>query len=368
MHPRRSRQSLVFAIVAVAVCGTAAACGSSGGAGSTGDTSTQDDASASSGIDATSAEGSTTIVTIDGSTVNEGGSAIDSGTPGPRPIFVIPLENKGEAQIYGDTTDAPYINDTLLADYPHTTMFTDELPLLDSEPHYIWMESGTNALPDHSFTTDDDPSKTNSTSSTQHLSAQLTAAGISWTSYQEGITAGKCPVSSITANFYAAKHDPFVFFQDVSGTTPSASNATCAAHHKPITALATDLAAGTAATYNFITPDLCHEMHGDANCPSGTADATNIAAGDTWLMTNLPAIIDYALARNGFVFLTWDEGDSTNLMPFIAIGKNAIAKRAGTVAYTHSSLLKSEEEILGVPVLTSVASANDFADLFTSFP
>ena len=102
--------------------------------------------------------------------------------------------------------------------------------------------------------------------------------------------------------------------------------------------------------------------------PAGATDAPNIKAGDDWLHANLQPIIDYALARDGFVFITWDEGDATNLIPFIAIGKAAIAKRAGTVMYTHSSLLKSEEEILGVSVLTTVTTANDFSDLFTSFP
>ena len=37
-----------------------------------------------------------------------------------------------------------------------------------------------------------------------------------------------------------------------------------------------------------------------------------------------------------------------------------------TVAYTHSSLVKTVEEIFGLPVLPAVASANDFADLFQS--
>ena len=35
-----------------------------------------------------------------------------------------------------------------------------------------------------------------------------------------------------------------------------------------------------------------------------------------------------------------------------------------TVAFTHSSLVKTIEEIFGLPILSTVASANDFADLF----
>ncbi|MGH7329519.1 MAG: hypothetical protein ACREJX_14330, partial [Polyangiaceae bacterium] len=90
----------------------------------------------------------------------------------------------------------------------------------------------------------------------------------------------------------------------------------------------------------------------------------NIAAGDGWLKNNLQPIIDYALAHDGYVFVVWDEGDSLSLMPFIAIGKHVIAGKPGSVTYNHSSLLKSEEEILGVPVNSRVTSASDFADLF----
>src|ERR1019366_6230194 len=45
----------------------------------------------------------------------------------------------------------------------------------------------------------------------------------------------------------------------------------------------------------------------------------------------------------------WDEGDATDLIPFIAIVKAAIAQRANAVMYTHRT------------------SANDFADPFTHF-
>ena len=105
-------------------------------------------------------------------------------------------------------------------------------------------------------------------------------------------------------------------------------------------------------------------MHGDNACPQSNTDPANIKAGDDWLKANLQPMIDYALAHDGYVFVTWDEGDSTNLIPFIAIGKHAIPKKAGSVKYTHSSLNKSIAEVFGVTPLSAVASATDFADLF----
>jgi hypothetical protein len=277
-----------------------------------------------------------------------------------RTVFVIPLENKADTVIYGNTTDAPYING-LFATANHATNFRDELPSLDSEPHYVWMEAGTNAFSDHTFTTDNDASASNSTSNTAHLVTQLAAAGVPWMSYQEGITAGTCPISS-TGN-YAAKHDPFVFFQDVVGSPPSASNAGCVAHHKPYSQFEADLAGGQLSGFVFITPDLCHDMHGALTCPSLLGSSANIKAGDTWLSKELPRIIDYANAHDGVIFLTWDEGSSTNIIPFVALGSRVKAGTSATM-YTHSSLLKTIEEIFEVPVLPTVASANDFADMF----
>ena len=292
-----------------------------------------------------------------------GSATADAAVDAPtriRTVFVIPLENKSDVAIYGNTADAPYING-LFATANHTTNFKDELPSLDSEPHYVWMEAGTNAFSDHTFTNDNDASSSNSTSSTNHLATQLTAAGVPWMSYQEGMAANTCPISS-TGN-YAAKHDPFVFFQDVVGSPPSASNANCIAHHKPYSAFAGDLMGGQMTGLVFITPDICHDMHGALNCPSGISSSANIKAGDNWLKAELPRIIEYANAHDGVIFLTWDEGDSTSTIPFLALGTK-VKVGTSTTMYTHSSMLKTIEEIFQLPVLSTVTSANDFADMF----
>jgi len=60
-------------------------------------------------------------------------------------VFVIAMENHAASSIYGNTTSAPYIQ-TLVASYGHATNFIDKLPTLPSEPHYVWMEAGTNAF------------------------------------------------------------------------------------------------------------------------------------------------------------------------------------------------------------------------------
>ena len=322
-----------------------AACGSSGG-GSTTDAS-------NSGGDAHHGDGSV--------------GHVDAAGTSARTIFVIPMENEPSSSIYGNTTSAPYING-LLTSAARATMFTDELPALLSEPHYIWMEAGTNVFTDHTFSTDAVPSSSNSTvtstvTNPTHLVTQLEAANIPWMSYQQGITSNTCPVATVGA--YAPKHDPFVFFGDITGSPPSASNPHCSAHHKSYADFAHDLQTGVSG-YVFITPDLCHDMHGDPQCPQGTVVAANIKAGDTWLSQELPAIIAYTQTHDALIFLTWDEGDSSNLVPFLVIGKHVSPGGTSSVMYTHSSMLKSTEEYLGVPVLPKVANAADFAGMFES--
>lgn len=278
-------------------------------------------------------------------------------------VFVIAMENRDASQIYGNTASAPYITGTLVPGFARATNFTDELPLaLPSEPHYVWMEAGTNVLPGRTFTTNDPPSASNSTASTAHLSAQIERAtgGVTWRTYQQGLSAatGACPIRA--DGFYAPKHDPFIFFQDVSGSPPSATTPTCALHHRPYDAFARDLAAGDVASYTFITPDLCNDMHGARGCPGSDP----ILTGDTWLKTELPRVIDYANRNAGVIFLTWDEGEGSDTIPFLAIGPGVKTGYAGSVPYTHSSLLKSVEQILGLPILPAVSQANDLSDLF----
>jgi hypothetical protein len=279
-------------------------------------------------------------------------------------VFVIVMENHDGSQIYGNTTDAPYINNTLIPSYARATNFNDELPSLASEPHYLWMEAGTNAFSDHTFTTDNNPSSTNSTSSTAHLVTQIKNAtsGVTWMSYQEGLnsTTGACPIAA--SGFYAPKHDPFIFFKDVSGNPPSKTNAYCVAHHKPYSSFATDLAANNMASYVFITPNLCNDMHGATGCPN----SNSIRSGDDWLKAQLPRIINYATTHAGTIFITWDEGNATTKMPFLVVGPGVKANYAGAVSYTHSSLVKSVERILGLPILSTVSGSNDFTDLFNA--
>jgi hypothetical protein len=228
------------------------------------------------------------------------------------------------------------------------------------------MEAGTSQFSDNTFVDDSHPSASNSTGSTLHLVTQLKRAHLDWTAYEEGLDehTGACPIHHF--EYYAPKHNPFVFFRDVSGDPPSADNAYCAAHHKPYSAFAADLAGDKFAPYVFITPNQCHDMHGQHGCPGEDL----VRMGDDWLKSELPALIRYAEQQSSVIFLVWDEGDDTDVLPFLAIGPMIKPHYTASQHYTHSALLKSIELIMGLAPLASVASSPDLGDLFTpgSFP
>jgi phosphatidylinositol-3-phosphatase len=151
-----------------------------------------------------------------------------------------------------------------------------------------------------------------------------------------------------------------VFFRDIAGDPPSKDDPDCAAHHRELAALAADLASGDAASYSFISPDLCHDMHGASGCP----DSNRTRAGDDWLAANLPALIDFVDAHGGVIFVTWEEADRSTTLPFLALGPDVKPGYAGGVPYTHGSTLKTIEELLGLPILPAAAAASDLMDLF----
>ena len=116
--------------------------------------------------------------------------------------FVVTMENTDADEIYGKSKRAPYINEALMPKYARAVNFNDPLPIkIPSEPHYIWMEAGTNVFPDQTFVSDDDPSISNSTSSSDHLVTLMRNSGsVTWMTYQEDINSktGLCPVASNT--------------------------------------------------------------------------------------------------------------------------------------------------------------------------
>jgi hypothetical protein len=283
------------------------------------------------------------------------------GAPPPGPIqnvFVVLMSRQPWSAVAGSAS-APYINGKLLAQGAHCDDYYSAPDQVEqSEPNAIWLEAGQ----DYGFVSNGLPASDN-TKSTQHLVDLLEAAGISWKAYVEGITAGTCPIDD--AYPYRTYHVPFLFFDDVVGNPPSTGAKRCKEHVVPFTALAGDLSADTAPRYAFIVPDMCDDMHDDCN----TGDPVH--QGDAWLAANVPAILgSKAFAAGGALFVVWDFAPAGyDPVGFIALSAKARPGFAGSTKLTHSSTLRSVEEIFGVtPLLGDAANATDVEGMFTSFP
>jgi phospholipase C len=274
-------------------------------------------------------------------------------------VFLIMMENHNWSAIY-ESPSAPYINKTLLPMASYARRYYNPPGIHPSEPNYLWLEAGT----DFGIANDANPNA-NHQQTHDHLVTLLSQAGISWKSYQEDISGTECPLQPI--GLYAPKHNPMVYFDDVTATNDPTS-AICIAHVRPYTEFAIDLEQNTVARYNFITPNLCHDMHGAQRC----AAADVIAEGDAWLATEVPKILGSRVYQNGGALLiTWDEGAGGD-GPIGMIVLSPLAKGGGyanSVRYTHSATLRTLEEIFDVtPLLGDAAQATDLRDLFRVFP
>ncbi len=285
----------------------------------------------------------------------------DLGTGGAhiKTVFLILMENTNWSQVKGSSS-APYINGTLLPMAAHAEHYQNPPGNHPSEPNYLWLEAGTNF-----GITNDNPPSSNHQSTTAHLVTLMKKAGVTWRAYEEDVPGTNCPLTNV--NKFAPKHLPMVFFDDVTNTN-SASSAECIAHVRPYPQLATDLFGHTTAQYNFITPNLCNDMHNLTGC----AKSDHIRNGDNWLATEVPKILaSAAYADHGALFITWDESEGGDV-PIGMIVLSPDGKGHGysnTIPYTHSSTLRTLQEIFGItPLLGDAAHATDLADLFTSFP
>jgi len=295
----------------------------------------------------------------------DGSSSPESGTEGGpgghaiKTVFLILMENHNWSDIKGSAS-APYINATLLPAAAHAENYFDNPAMAHpSEPNYLWLEAG-----DNFGILDDNPPSQNHQATTNHLVTLLKAAGVSWRSYQEDITAGVCPLTSVGG--YAPKHNPMVFFDDVVGKPASTSAPDCVANVRPYSELAGDLTGNRTAQYNFLTPNLCHDMH-DTCAP--TSDS--IKQGDDWLAAEVPKIQASAAYKNGgAIFITWDESEGGEF-PIGMIVLSPLAKTgySNMIKYYHSSMLRTAQEIFGVaPLIRDAANQPNLSDLFTSYP
>ena len=102
----------------------------------------------------------------------------------------------------------------------------------------------------------------------------------------------------MSSGLYAVKHNPFAYFEDVSEGGNSNSGHYIA-HVRPYSQFASDLQQNQVGRYNFITPNLCHDMHDGS-----------VATGDTWWSTEVPKTLRSAAYQQGVLFIIFDESET----------------------------------------------------------
>jgi phosphatidylinositol-3-phosphatase len=243
-------------------------------------------------------------------------------------VVWIVMENKRYEQIIG-SSDSPYVNALATRFGTATKMFAETHPSLRN---YIAMTSGTiqDALADSGPPTVH-PLDIDS------IFGQLSG---NWRALQESMPSNCALANSGT---YAVRHNPATYYTRVREE--------CATRNVPL-ADRPDLS----ARFTFITPNLCNDTH---DCP--------VAVGDTWLSTFVPKVLEsgeYASGRT-VVFLTWDESDGT---PENHIATIVIAPTTRNVVsndvFNHYSLLRTTEELLGLPFLGGAARASSMRASF----
>jgi hypothetical protein len=211
-----------------------------------------------------------------------------------------------------------------------------------SLPNYIAATAGD------TFGIDDDGQPPNNEQTADNLFRQVRASGRESRSYLEAM-GSTCQLRS--GGLYAVKHNPAAYF--VGGDDRAACERDNIALGEPSEGpLASDLANDALPAFVSITPDLCNDTH---DCP--------VARGDAWLSQWLPVILDAPPYRRGstVVFIVWDEPTP---MPFLAISPSTSPGTTSTEPFDHYSLLRTTEEMLGLPLLGRAESASPMRGAF----
>jgi hypothetical protein len=137
----------------------------------------------------------------------------------------------------------------------------------------------------------------------------------------------------------------------------------------PFTNFWADLASNRVGRYNWITPDQFNEMHsalpGGFTCHGTkfTGNQAGIAEGDNFLSIVIPKIMASQAYRDHGVIIIWTDetvstDDTNTTLPFVIISPLAKGNAyASAPAYSHSSYLKTMDELFGLAYQTNAIPA-----------
>jgi phosphatidylinositol-3-phosphatase len=245
-------------------------------------------------------------------------------------VVLVIEENHAYSEIIGKAA-APYINSLAGQGALFSASFAVAHP---SEPNYLALFSGsTQGVTDdgcqYSFTN-------------TNLASELIEAGLTFGGYSEDMPS--VGYMGCTYRAYARKHSPWVYWQGAN--VPAAVN-------MPLTSFPMDFS--TLPTVSMVIPNLNNDMH----------DGT-VKQGDTWLQKHLDGYVQWAASNNSLLIVTWDEDDqsASNRIATIFVGPMV---KPGLYAekIDHYSVLRTIEEMYGLPYAGKSADASAIADVWS---
>ena len=237
-------------------------------------------------------------------------------------VVWIVMENKSYSDVMGSSSSSPFVRSLGAACGVATAFHAETHPSL---PNYLAMTSGST----HGVHDDSPPSSHRIRGPS--IFSQL---GSGWRALQESMPR---PCDRSASLLYAPKHNPAAYYTNLAGT--------CGKQNVKL-GNPPDLS----ARFTFITPNLCHDSH---SCGTGT--------GDRYLAGLIPKIVASSEYRAGraAVFITWDEDDGSkgNHIPTIVISPHTPAGMRSAGRFTHYSLLRTTEEMLGLKKVGAASTA-----------
>ncbi|OLE70368.1 hypothetical protein AUF78_06970 [archaeon 13_1_20CM_2_51_12] len=273
-------------------------------------------------------------------------------------VVVIVMENQGLGDIINNTS-APFMNQ-LASSYAVAINYTavnhpslpNYLSLISGQDFASWSKADCN------------PSPRCSAGNASNIVDSLENRGLSWKAYMEDYPSscgsqcspGNCFLGNTGTSGYVARHNPFVYFDDIVNSTSRCSRivpANSRGKGGPDNLLLSDLASpSTASNFMWLTPNLCNDMH---DCP--------VSTGDTYLSQVVPNILNSTLFthQKAALFVTFDEGNgycplnrsSHDCVYAVWAGPLVKTNFRSSNQYSHYSFLNTLETVWKLPLLTN---------------
>jgi hypothetical protein len=273
-----------------------------------------------------------------GGAIGSGGSTGASGpcaSTGAPPahydhVVVFSFENRtwSSVGLGFSATKMPYLH-SLASQCSYFSDWTEANTLQNSLTQYIGETSGV----DNPATVNDCNPSASCLSNDDNIFRQVRLAGGTARNYVEGATSG------CSAGGNAPKHVPGLYYYGTytDGTGPHSDHDFCDTEVRPYAEFDPD----NLPTYGFISPTQCNDGH---DCVDAIVDA--------WASTNIQAVLDSAAYKAGTVgvFVWYDEDHPTPNIQIAPTSHKGDITQAGIG--THAALLKTIENMLGLPVLT----------------